>query len=85
MSFVPVPFDARYQQRLEEELSNLIARHRIELGNGSQMRDDAAATGMLAARYMGIIAGLDLALKEVRGLYREMTGNAPAKTKKETA
>ena len=70
-------FDTRVLQTADTRIRECISQHETELGNGTQIvADDAAATGMKAARHMGIIRGLNLALQLMEGVHKEMTGKA---------
>jgi hypothetical protein len=45
------------------------------------IRDDAAATGMNCAKYMGLIGGIEQARQLLQALDQELTGRAPKKEK----
>ena len=74
------PFDSRFAQKLHNVLREDADQAFRELGSGAQIiRDDAAATGMNCAKYMGHIAGLELALKRMREVHDEMMGKTKEK------
>ena len=76
------PWDIRFVRELESGIHEAIRKAESELGNGSQLKADAATTGMMCARYMGEIRGLNLSLLHIRQVHDAMTGKVAPKKEK---
>lgn len=74
--------ELRFAAKLQERLTELLNTAHRDLGSGSQIvRDDAAATGMACARYIGKIEGIKDARKLLLELHKEMNGQIDDNTK----
>lgn len=69
-------------RRTDEVILATILKARRDLGSASQLiRDDAAATGMNCAKYMGRIEGLEEARTLIAAVDEETTGRAKKREK----
>lgn len=67
--------ELRFAAKLQERLTEILNKAHRDLGSGSQiLRDDAAATGMACARYVGKIEGIKDAMGLLLELHDEMNG-----------
>ena len=74
------PYDTRFIQNLHAKISEDLQKTYQDLGSGTQIiRDNAAATGMACARYVGRIAGLQSALEYIKEINEDMSGKATKK------
>lgn len=72
------PYDSRALNLLRVKVNEDLNLMHNDLGSGTQMlRDDAAATGMNCARYIGVIQGLKLALERIKETDDEMNDRKP--------
>jgi hypothetical protein len=74
------PYEIRFAQLLHARLTQDLQDAHTDLGSGSQIvRDDAAATGMACAKYMGLIDGFKTALVRIKQVNDELTGKTKRK------
>lgn len=67
--------DTRFAQLSFDAVVSALDEAHQTLASGSQIiRDDAAATGMNCARYIGLIEGLKTALDILKRIDAEMSG-----------
>lgn len=70
--------DTRALNMLRGKLVDILNETHTNLGKGTQViREDAAATGMNMVRYVGMIYGLQVALKQIEITDDEINGRTP--------
>ena len=78
--------DIRFAKHLYAYLVEEQDRQRRNLASGSQIiAEDAAATGMRCARSIGLIAGLEWAVKAIADVEKDLTGKGEPKPQKREA
>ena len=79
-----LPWDSQYALRLRNNLADRLSKVHRDLGSGTQLiRDDAAASGMNCAKYVGIISGLEQALEAMKEVEKDMSGKATTRKEQE--
>ena len=75
-----LPYDSRFAQNLKARISEHLQNTHRDLGSGTLLiREDAAASGMNCAEYIGKIKGLKIALNCMDEIDREMNGKVKGK------
>lgn len=67
-------FDSRFAEQLRKEIADALTQVHRDLGSGTVLRPDAAATGMNCAGYVGEIKGLKRALDLMEKVNDHMNG-----------
>lgn len=67
------PYESRFLEKLHADIVSALNDAHTKLGNGTQIvPNDATATGMNCARYVGEIKGLNDVLQLMRQIQSEM-------------
>ena len=80
------PYDTKFLNELHAAITFELTKLRTDLGSGTQVvANDASATGMAYARYVGRIFGLETALELILQINDDMNGKNRNKKEDRTA
>ena len=75
-----LPFDGRFAQLLHKRLLEDVVKYEKELGNGAVLKGGAETIAVNCAVHVGLIRGLNLAIKHMGEIDAELNGRDKKRT-----